>query len=330
MIQNLLDLQPNKVSVNLSQYSMVWIGNSGDGKTHTLKLFLESLVDDGKKPLFLMFEDRYQNIPGIMAVKVNNVAEFKGIVNQLKNPKLKEKYSCIVVDTIDKFEETGEQYVTDGHEVAILDDVGGYGKGTRYYKKVLRGIGDLRNLGYTVHFVAQSTTQFKDNKIEKIDMKLSKNALSYIKEGAFLVGYLWKEDTNEGTERYITFKKSDLLPNLKDTFGLPEKINVRDLKQTLEDTISSLGEGNVTQDTTIIQYVEETDFNTLKERGNELGGLLAENGYLEEATAVLTKNIGTNEDGSPKMFSNLKEGQIDLAKVVVMELEELVNKYKLA
>ena len=33
MMINLLDLQPNKVSVDLTQYSMVWMGDTGVGKT---------------------------------------------------------------------------------------------------------------------------------------------------------------------------------------------------------------------------------------------------------------------------------------------------------
>ena len=326
---NLLDLQPNKVSMDLTQYSMVWIGNSGEGKTYTLKQYLESLSADGRVPLFLMFEDRYQNIPNIMAIKINNVAELKSTISQLKNPKLKEKFSCLVVDTVDKFEEMAEQYVTDGHDVAILAEVGTFGKGTQYFKKILRAIGDLRNLGYPVHFVAQSLPGMDENKNKKIDMKLSKNSLSYIKEGAFLVGYMWKEAVEGVEERFVTFNSSPMLPNLKDTFNLPVRINTKELKESLETAISALGEGNTTTQTTIFQYEEETLFKDIKEKGSELGGLLAQNGYLEEAMVVLKKNIGTEEDGTPKLFDSLKETQLDLAKVVVMELEELATKYKL-
>lgn len=51
MMINLLDLQPNKVSVDLTQYSMVWMGDTGVGKTTTLMNFLKSLYPD-KQPLF--------------------------------------------------------------------------------------------------------------------------------------------------------------------------------------------------------------------------------------------------------------------------------------
>jgi len=327
---NLMDLQPNKVSMDLTQYSMVWIGNSGEGKTFTLKEYLESLSTDGRKPLFLMFEDRYQNIPNIMAIKINNVAELKSTISQLKNPLLKEKFSCLVIDTVDKFEELAEQYVTDGHDVAILADVGTYGKGTQYFKKILRAIGDLRNLGYPVHFVAQSVPGQDSDGTKKIDMKLSKNSLSYIKEGAYLVGFMWKELIEGKEERFVTFSSSPMLPNLKDTFNLPIKINTKDLRATVETAIGGLGEENITAKTTIVQYQEETTFEFIKSRGSELGGILANNGYLEEAMTVLKRNLGLEEDGvTPKLFDGLKETQLDLAKVVVFELEELVIKYKL-
>ena len=54
MIGNLLDLTPNKVSVDLTQYSTVLMGDTGVGKTTTLMKFLKELVPD-KEPFFLEF-----------------------------------------------------------------------------------------------------------------------------------------------------------------------------------------------------------------------------------------------------------------------------------
>jgi nucleoside-triphosphatase THEP1 len=327
---NLLNLEENRVSTDLTQYSMVWIGNSGEGKSMSLNKFLTDISPEGKKPLFLMTEDRFQNIPNIMAVKINSISDLKSAINQLKNPKLKEKYSSVVIDTIDKFEELCEQYVTEGHDVSILDEVGAFGKGTRYFKKVLRAIGDIRNLGYPVHFVAQSTvTKDIEKKTEIIDMKLSKNTLSYIKEGAFLLGYLWKESKDGKEDRYVTFSKSAILPNLKDTFGLPLKINVSDLKVTLEKVISSYGEVNITSEKTITERKEGIPFKDLVKKGNDLGGLLATNGHLDEALAVLKQNISFGEEGKIKSLDDLNEGQLEILKVVVLEFEGLVEKYNI-
>ena len=41
MVGNLLDLAPNKVSVDLTQYSTVIMGDTGVGKTTTLMKFLK-------------------------------------------------------------------------------------------------------------------------------------------------------------------------------------------------------------------------------------------------------------------------------------------------
>ena len=69
------------------------------------------------------------------------------------------------------------------------------------------------------------------------------------------------------------------------------------------------------------------DFESIKAKGIELGGLLASNGHLAEATAVLQRNLGLDDNGNVKMFDTLRDTQLDLTKVIVMELEELIQKF---
>lgn len=320
---NLLDLQPNKVSVDLTQYSMVWMGDTGVGKTTTLMNFLKSLYPD-KQPLFLEFEDRFQNIPGIMAVKIDTMSDLKSIIGQLRNPEFKNRFSCVVIDTLDKFEEFCEKYVLENRDAEILKDVGGFGEGTLRFKSALRNIGVIQNLGYTVHFIAQSThSKDFDTKKENDALKLNKNTFYYCREAAFLVGYMWEDKG----ERYITFKKSEKYPDLKDTFGLPEKINVKDLKLVWTKAVEDLGGDFTTNEKTIDKTTPVEDFESIKAKGVELGGLLASNGHLAEATAVLQRNLGLDNNGNVKMFDTLRDTQLDLTKVIVIELEELIQKF---
>ena len=130
----------------------------------------------------------------------------------------------------------------------------------------------------------------------------------------------------EKGERFITFKKTEKYPDLKDTFGLPEKVNVKELKNVWTKAIESMG---ITKIKTIDKTEKVEDFNKIKARGIELGGLLASNGHLSEATAVLQRNLGIDENGNVKMFDSLRESQLDLTKVIVMELEELASKLNL-
>ena len=326
MIGNLLDLTPNKVSVDLTQYSTVLMGDTGVGKTTTLMKFLKELVPD-KEPFFLEFEDRFQNIPGIMAVKIDTMSDFKSIIGQLRNPALKEKFSCIVIDTLDKYEEFCERYVLENRDAEILKDVGGYGEGSLRFKSALRNIGVIQSLGYTVHFIAQSShSKDFDTKKESDSLKLNKNTFSYCREAAFLVGYMYSDAKGE---RFITFKKSDKYPDLKDTFGLPDKVNVKDLKSVWTKAVEDLGGDFTTKEKTIDKTAPVEDFESIKSKGIELGGLLASNGHLAEATAVLQKNLGLDENGNVKMFDTLRDTQLDLTKVIVMELEELIKKFNI-
>lgn len=324
MIGNLLDLTPNKVSVDLTQYSTVLMGDTGVGKTTTLMKFLKELVTD-KEPFFLEFEDRFQNIPGIMAVKIDTMSDFKSVIGQLRNPALKEKFSCIVIDTLDKYEEFCERYVLENRDAEILKDVGGYGEGSLRFKSALRNIGVIQSLGYTVHFIAQSShSKDFDTKKESDSLKLNKNTFSYCREAAFLVGYMYADAKGE---RFITFKKSDKYPDLKDTFGLPDKVNVKDLKSVWTKAVENLGGDFTTKEKTIDKTAPVEDFEAIKAKGIELGGLLASNGHLAEATAVLQKNLGLDDNGNVKMFDTLRDTQLDLTKVIVMELEELIQKF---
>lgn len=326
MIGNLLDLTPNKVSVDLTQYSTVLMGDTGVGKTTTLMKFLKELVPD-KEPFFLEFEDRFQNIPGIMAVKIDTMSDFKSVIGQLRNPALKEKFSCIVIDTLDKYEEFCERYVLENRDAEILKDVGGYGEGSLRFKSALRNIGVIQSLGYTVNFIAQSShSKDFDTKKESDSLKLNKNTFSYCREAAFLVGYMYADAKGE---RFITFKKSDKYPDLKDTFGLPDKVNVRDLKSVWTKAVEDLGGDFTTKEKTIDKTAPVEDFEAIKLKGIELGGLLASNGHLAEATAVLQKNLGLDDNGNVKMFDTLRDTQLDLTKVIVMELEELIKKFNI-
>ena len=84
-----------------------------------------------------------------------------------------------------------------------------------------------------------------------------------------------------------------------------------------------------TKEKTIDKTAPVEDFESIKAKGIELGSLLASNGHLAEATAVLQRNLGLDDNGNVKMFNDLRDTQIDLTKVIVMELEELVGKYNI-
>ena len=106
-----------------------------------------------------------------------------------------------------------------------------------------------------------------------------------------------------------------------------QKSECKELKSVWTKTVEDLGGDFTTKEKTIDKTVPIEDFDAIKTKGVELGGLLASNGHLAEATAVLQKNLGIDDNGNVKMFDSLRESQLDLTKVIVMELQELVDKF---
>ena len=72
---DLLKLEENKISTDFSGYPVVFMGETGDGKTDSLNRYLRSVAPEGKVPLFVMFEDRYKTIQNIMAIRVHSIPD---------------------------------------------------------------------------------------------------------------------------------------------------------------------------------------------------------------------------------------------------------------
>lgn len=326
---NLMTLEENKISTDLSGYPVVFMGETGDGKTDSINRYLRSVAPAGKVPLFVMFEDRYKTIQNIMAVRVHSISDVLAIAAQLKNPKVRERFSGVVFDTADKFDEMACRYIAANKETEIIEDIG-YSKGKKYLASVMGIVGEIRNLGLPVHFTVQSykTVDFKTQEVI-YKCKLNEATKNQIFHDAFLVGMVSidpKAKGNVNSDRLITFKKTSEYVELKDTLGLPSKMYVSEIKSNLEKLFANKYDTTELVDSSVMEEIKnDVSFDDVKSKGMELGSILAENGFLDEAMNILKTTIGQNDDGSPKMFDDILPSQIDLAQVVVMKLEELKN-----
>ena len=328
---DILNLQENKVTTDLLAYPMVIMSEkSGDGKTDSLNRILTSMSPKGKKPLFLMFEDRYQHIPNIMAIRIHNMAELEQVKAQLKNPKAKELYSCLVIDTVDKVDSMLEKYVATNRQVEITGDLQ-FGKGNKCIKNALWFIDELRNDGWKVNFCCQSLKN--ENILTHVvtyEPSLNKETWKKVSHDAYLIGMLTKDPKSD--ERFITFKATQSYVSLKDSLGMPDKVKVSEFKDVIDKVIHSIKGATFTDEDTINgNKVEEVDFKSVIDRGNLLGGLLAQKGKkeMDEAFNILRTHIGIKDEktNEPMMFSDLVESQKDLAQVIVLKLEDLCKKH---
>jgi len=337
MAVNIFDIEENKVTLNQLDYPIVILSElTGDGKSWNMNEYLTSISPEGKKPLFLMFEDRHHLIPNIKALRIRSIADLESVKSQLKNPKAKQIYSCVVIDTADKYGEMIEKYISDTKEVEITGDIG-FGKGRQYIKNKLYILDELKNMGWKVNFLVQME-EVKDiiNNVSSFKPKLQKDLWAKISHEAYQIGVISPDVKNkpDGKDNkwWITFNKSQRHPLLKDSIGLPTKINVKDLKNVMDSTLKAMGGVTlVNEDVINVEVKEDFTFEQVVARGQELGNKLANAGKLEEALNILRKNLGMVDEDTkaPATFDSLVPSQMDLAKLVVVQLEELCETHKI-
>lgn len=84
---DLLNIEPHQVSRDLRGYSVFFYGDPKSGKTTIATKF--------PRHLLLAFEKGYNAIPGAMAQPINSWSEFRKVLRQLKDEKVKEKFETV-------------------------------------------------------------------------------------------------------------------------------------------------------------------------------------------------------------------------------------------
>ena len=90
---NILDVKPHVVSRDLSGYTTLLYGDPKSGKTTCATRFPKSLL--------LALEKGYAALPGVMALPINTWGDYLTALRQLKDEAAKEKFSTIIIDTVD-------------------------------------------------------------------------------------------------------------------------------------------------------------------------------------------------------------------------------------
>ncbi len=189
---DIFSIKPHQVSRNLRGYSIFFYGQPKSGKTSTAAKF--------QKNLLLAFEKGYNAIPGIMAQPINNWAEFRKVLRQLKDQKAKDTFYTITIDTVDIAYDYCTKYICDnaqrsdgGYGVDSISDIPfgkGYGMVSKEFDECLRSI---VMMDYGLVLISHSIDKtFKDengNEYNKIVPTLDKRANNVVARMADIIGY---------------------------------------------------------------------------------------------------------------------------------------------
>lgn len=157
MAIDLLNLEPVKASTDLSSYTSFIYGTPKIGKT----TFVHNLYGD--RVLFIATEKRHKVLVGAHVQYVSSWVEYLQILTQLRNPKMKERYDLVCIDTVENLHTMLENYVLAKYGTTEFGQVD-WGKDWVDLKQGWSsGLQMIEKIGYSPIFISHAI-----QKIEKI------------------------------------------------------------------------------------------------------------------------------------------------------------------
>lgn len=287
MAIDLLSLQPNKVSRDLSGYITYIYGPGGAGKT----TFGASCKDS----LLLAFELGYKAIPGVRAQAIQTWGEVKQVLRELKKPEVKNTFKTIVVDTVDIASQLCEKYMCSQLGIENIGDGGwttnGWAKAKKEWEQTWRA---FTMEGYAVVFISHSKDKvFKRKDGSEYNQIVPSCPTAYeeiIKNMVDLMGYI---DVNNG-ERKLVLRSADDSIDCKSRFKMIAPVitfGYNELVEALNEAIDK--EASLTNGA----FVTNESFKAPEVVTYNFDALIAE--FQDLVGAVMTKS----QSNAPKLTS---------------------------
>lgn len=337
---DLLNIKPHQVSRDLRGYSVFFYGEPKSGKTTIATKF--------PRHLLLAFEKGYNAIPGAMAQPINTWAEFRKVLRQLKDEKVKEQFETIIVDTADIAYDLCEKYICanakrpdGGFGVDSIADIP-FGKGytmvAKEYDECLRSI---IQMDYGLVLISHSVDKtFKDEQGQEYNQivpTLGNKPRAIVSRMCDIIGYsrgVQNEDGTtstklfmRGTPRYVAGSRFKYTPDYID-FNYPSLVKaIGDAidKQMEEDGTEYFTNerSNLYKDTR-----DELNFDDLMDNFNSIVNNLIDNIEEEEFKSYWQPRIVQITDkylGKGMKVSQCSRDQVEALDLIVTDLQELVK-----
>ena len=330
---NLLDIQPHIVSRSLHGYSVLLYGEPKSGKTTMATKFPNHLL--------LGFEKGWNAIPGAMAQPVNSWSEFKKIIRQLKDDKVKARFETIIIDTVDIAYDYCEKYICSNNSVDTIGDIA-YGKGfklaAKEFDECLRSI---LQMNYGLVMISHATDKtFKDqNGVEynQIIPTLDNKPRNIVSRMTDIIGYSRIVDLPDGgtqpmlfmrgTPRFIAGSRFKYTPDFIE-FNYQSLVNaIGDAidKQSAEDGAQYFTNSGTNLH---IASTQELDFDDLKLQLDDMLTSLVSNTDEESFATYWQPRITQIIEqylGKGMKVSQCTRDQVEALDLIVSELKDLIK-----
>lgn len=321
MAIDLLNIQPYKVSRDLSGYITYIYGAPKTGKT-TLATQMDGC-------LLLAFEPGYHALPGVIVQDITSWGEMKTVFRELKKPEVKERFKAIIVDTIDVAADRCKKYICQQNSIEDLGDLG-YGKGWTKFKdefnEIFRG---LTQLGYAVFFIGHhkevmATDAATGSEKQIIRPALSNSTREVIAGMADVYGYAYEK--SKGEMSYLALRSTDGSIECGCRFKyIPIEIpmSYRNLIEAIQNAIdqeaAEHGGRFVTNERNVGPTVRTYNYDSLMAEFKELvGSLMTKNqSNGPKITSIVEKYLGKG-----KKVNDATPDQAEFIHLIVSEIKE--------
>jgi hypothetical protein len=285
-------IQPNVVSRGVTGKYFLFYGEPSTRKTSVAAMF--------PKCLLLATEIGYSMIPGVHAANIQNWADFRDTVRQLKQPDVKEAYQTIAIDTVGLLTDMCMKYICDINGVSNLSDVPWGGGWTQFKKEFRTQLNTIAQLGYGIVLIAHSDSKRNEeggivSALPSMDKKPRESVIALVD----FIFYLQKEvsDSNPNITTVYAYSK---LPSsiesktrakyLKARFEFNFENVEREINLAL-DALEQETAGSVTMAAVNQHVIEHIPLEDLKGKIIAMAQVLLDNPNQEVGNAVRTQLV---------------------------------------
>lgn len=339
MGNSLLDIQPHKVSTDLSGYITYIYGAPKTGKT--------TLATQMEGSLLLAFEPGYNALPGVMAKDILSWKDMRTTFKELKDPEVHKIFKAVIIDTIDIAADRCKKYVCQQNGIEDLGDLG-YGKGWTKFKdefnEIFRG---LTQLGYAVFFIGhdkETLTQLSDGTpISLIRPALTKSVKEVITGMADIYGYAHQPGGDADKMSILTLRDPSGLIDcgcrikyIKPEFELSYSNLVSEMAKAIEREAKEHDGQYITTERNELPVAKEYNLPELLNEFNEIiakipgyddvDGSTEEGKKFAEFWFPSIQRIVESNLGKGKKISQATADQVEMVAEIVEELTDLIAK----
>ena len=328
---SIFDLEPSKISRDLKGKFILIYGQPKTGKS--------TFGSQLPRALFMNFEQGTNALAGIRSMPIMKWTDAKKVLSELRQPKAREMYDSIVVDTASIAWQLCEKYVCQREGVDSIRDIPWGGGWTMLKNEFSEFWREITLLGFGILFIAHSKdkpTEMRTEDGEAITAvcpDLPNQCYTIINSIVDIIGYLQVQMNPDGTsERYLYTRSTPyIFAGSRYQYLAPKiKFGYQELVDAIGDAIDMAVEKDGAQvtDHTEIAQVRARPFQETMDEAKEVW-----QDYIGRATDTenkdqrlrqmkdIVRSVFGNEDFK---ISTAVISQQDLVELFISEMKQLM------